>query len=36
MVEVNEEKELVRKLPTEKQIQKWVKEADSLPRVLNY
>ncbi len=36
MVEVNEEKKLVRKLPTEKQIQKWVKEADSLPRALNY
>jgi len=36
MVEVNEDKKLVRKLPTEKQVQYWVKEADSLPRVLNY
>src|SRR6056297_2318163 len=36
IVEINDKKELVRKLPTEKQVQRWVKEADSLPRKLNY
>ncbi len=34
--EVNLEKSLVRKLPTEKQIANWVKQAAALPRVLQY
>lgn len=36
MVEVNEEKKLVRKMPTLKQVEDWVDQAGKLPRVLNY
>ena len=36
MVEVNAEKKLVRRLPTEKQVADWVKEAKSLPRMISY
>jgi predicted flap endonuclease-1-like 5' DNA nuclease len=34
--EVNTEKSLVRKLPTAKQVEDWVKQAGALPRVLQY
>jgi predicted flap endonuclease-1-like 5' DNA nuclease len=36
MVEVNAEKKLVRKLPTEAQVAGWVEQAKALPRVVNY
>jgi predicted flap endonuclease-1-like 5' DNA nuclease len=36
MTSVNEEKNLVRKVPSESQVEDWVKQAKSLPRVLNY
>lgn len=36
MVETNEAKNLVRKLPTEKQVQEWVLQAKELPRVIQY
>ena len=36
MVEVNEAKNLVRKLPTQTQVEDWVQQAGELPRVLNY
>jgi predicted flap endonuclease-1-like 5' DNA nuclease len=36
MLEVNEEKSLVRKLPTHAQVESWVKQAADLPRVLTY
>jgi predicted flap endonuclease-1-like 5' DNA nuclease len=36
MVEVNEAKKLVRKLPTQEQIQGWIDSAKSLPRVVEY
>jgi predicted flap endonuclease-1-like 5' DNA nuclease len=36
MEEVNEAKSLVRRLPTEEMIAEWVKEAKTLPRVLEY
>lgn len=36
MVEVNEAKSLVRKLPTEKQVQDWITQASKLPRVMQY
>ncbi len=36
MEEVNEEKKLVRKVPTEKQVEDWVAQAKELPRVLEY
>lgn len=36
MQEVNEEKKLVRKLPTEAQVEDWIKQAAELPRVINY
>lgn len=36
MVEVNEDKSLVRKLPTEKQVQDWIDQASKLPRVMQY
>lgn len=32
----NEEKELVRKVPTEKQVSDWIEQAKALPRVLKY
>jgi len=36
MVTVNEQKKLVRKLPTPSQVAEWVKQAKSLPRVVSY
>ena len=36
MVEVNEAKALVRKLPTEGQVADWIQQAAALPRVLQY
>jgi len=36
MLEVNEAKNLVRKVPTLKQVEDWVDQAGKLPRVLNY
>lgn len=36
MVEVNESKKLVRKLPTAAQVADWVAQAKDLPRVMNY
>lgn len=36
MVEVNSEKHLVRRLPTEKMVDKWVAEAKTLPGALEY
>ena len=36
LTEVNAEKKLVRKLPTESQVKDWVEQAKKLPRVLTY
>jgi predicted flap endonuclease-1-like 5' DNA nuclease len=36
MVEVNKEKELVRRLPTQAQVNDWVNQAKDLPRVITY
>ncbi len=36
MTEVNEDKNLVQKLPTAAQIQDWVSQAKDLPRAINY
>ena len=36
MAEVNEENNLVRKMPTENQVADWVSQAKELPRVINY
>ena len=36
MTEVNAAKQLVRKLPTEKQVTDWVEQAKLLPRVMQY
>jgi predicted flap endonuclease-1-like 5' DNA nuclease len=36
MLTVNEEKKLVRKPPALSQVEKWVAEAGTLPRMLNY
>jgi len=36
MVEVNEARELVRRLPTEKQVAAWVAQAKKLPRAVHY
>ncbi len=36
LAEVNEEKKLVRKLPSEKQLNDWVDQAKQLPRMVNY
>ena len=36
IVEVNQEKKLVRRLPTQGQVSDWVKQAKDLPRVLTY
>jgi predicted flap endonuclease-1-like 5' DNA nuclease len=36
IVEVNADKKLVRKLPTEAQVADWVKQAGKLPRVIEY
>jgi predicted flap endonuclease-1-like 5' DNA nuclease len=36
MMEVNGEKKLVRRLPTEKQVADWIEQAKKLPRGVNY
>ena len=36
MVEVNKAKELVRKMPVEKQVADWVDQAKKLPRLVSY
>ncbi|MHB8963796.1 MAG: DUF4332 domain-containing protein [Saccharofermentanales bacterium] len=36
MMEVNDQKSLVRKLPTEAQVADWVKQAEKLPKILHY
>ena len=36
MVATNEKKNLVRKLPTQKQVADWVAQAKKLPRVITY
>nr|WP_225877795.1 DUF4332 domain-containing protein [Alkalibacter mobilis] len=36
MIEVNETKKLVRRLPTEKQVSDWVEVAKTLDRILEY
>jgi predicted flap endonuclease-1-like 5' DNA nuclease len=36
MAEVNEEKKLVRSVPSEKVVTKWVEQAKELPRVMTY
>jgi len=36
MMEVNAEKKLVRRLPTEKQVADWIEQAKKLPRGVNY
>ena len=36
MAEVNDEKNLVRKVPTTSQVQDWVSQAKEMPRVVNH
>lgn len=36
LVDVNEEKNLTRKLPTQSQVQGWVEQAKDLPRAITY
>ncbi len=36
MAEVNSKKKLVRKVPSEKDVTKWVSQAKSLPRAVHY
>lgn len=36
LIEVNEEKELVRRVPGENQVKEWVDQAKELPRVITY
>ena len=36
VVDVNQKKELVRKLPTQGQVDDWVRQAKKLPRVVSY
>lgn len=36
MEEVNNEKKLVRRIPSEKMVEKWIQEAKTLPRMLEY
>jgi predicted flap endonuclease-1-like 5' DNA nuclease len=36
MQEINEAKSIVKKLPTEAQVEDWIKQAASLPRILQY
>lgn len=36
LVEVNGEKELVRRLPTQAQVADWIEQAKGLPRVITY
>jgi predicted flap endonuclease-1-like 5' DNA nuclease len=36
LVEVNEEKDIVRRVPAESQVQSWVEQAKALPRIITY
>jgi predicted flap endonuclease-1-like 5' DNA nuclease len=36
MVEVNSEKKLVRRVPTQSMVEDWIAEAKTLPRIVNY
>lgn len=36
LVEVNEEKQLVRRSPSETEVEEWVQQAKELPRVITY
>jgi len=36
MLEVNEQKNLVRQVPSASQVEAWVAQAKELPRVINY
>lgn len=36
MMEVNVAKKLVRKMPTQKQVENWIVQAKKLPRTINY
>lgn len=36
IVEINNQKALVRKLPSESQVIDWIRQAEGLPRILNY
>ncbi|NLZ33052.1 MAG: DUF4332 domain-containing protein [Firmicutes bacterium] len=36
LAEVNEEKKLVRRVPSETEVAKWIEQAKKLPRVLEY
>lgn len=36
MLELNETKKLVRQMPSQKQVEDWIKQAAELPRVLQY
>ena len=36
LIEINEKKDLVRRLPAENEIQDWVEQAKILPRVIEY
>jgi predicted flap endonuclease-1-like 5' DNA nuclease len=36
LVEVNKEKELVRRLPAQSQVSNWIEQAKALPRVITY
>jgi hypothetical protein len=36
LIEVNAEKKLVRRPPTEKQVASWVEQAKALPRIIVY
>jgi len=36
LVEINQTKKLVRKLPTAKQVSDWIEQAKALPRIISY
>lgn len=36
LVEVNDKKKLVRRLPSDSQVKDWIEQAKELPRVINY
>ena len=36
LVQVNQDKKLVRQLPAQKQVEDWIKQATQLPRVVKY
>ncbi|MBC7908483.1 MAG: DUF4332 domain-containing protein, partial [Rhodospirillaceae bacterium] len=36
MIEVNEAKKLVRALPSESQVEEWIKQAKELPRMVTH